>query len=246
MTLAFPRLWDGLRRVWSEPLEMFAAEGHGRSYGTWSRVGPRGLPGIVSCQLWDELDAQPSTSTDRPRALITDIGNDLLYGAEPEQIAAWVETCLQRLQAINARIVVTGLPLASVQKLSRSRFEFMKSLLFPSSRMRFEEAEPKMARLNQLVVELARTYQSATAEKRGEWYGCDPIHIRRRFRAVAWREILSSWFDASEAVDFQSVGLSRSLRLWRQRPIERRWLGRVQKAVQPALREPDKSTLWLF
>ena len=247
VTLAFPRLWQGLRRAWSEPIEMFAAHGHGRSFGMWSRVGPRGLPGIVTCRLWDELDAQPSTSGDRPRGLIADIGNDLLYGAEPEQVAAWIETCLRRLQAFNAQVVVTQLPIASVQTLSRSRFALMKKLLFPSSRMRFDEVESKMTRLNQLVVDLAGTYQTATAEKRGEWYGFDPIHIRRRFRATAWREILSSWFDdPAAAVDFRSVGLSRSLQLWRQRPLERQWFGRIQQSNQPVLREADGSTLRLY
>jgi hypothetical protein len=246
VTLAFPRLWDGLRRAWPEPLELFAAHGHGRSFGMWSRVGPRGLPGIVSCQLWDELNAQPTASTERPRALIADIGNDLLYGAEPEQVAAWIETCLQRLHALNAQIVLTQLPLASVQNLSRSRFEFMKALMFPSSRMSYGELQPQVTRLNQLVVDLAETYSSATVEKRGEWYGFDPIHIRRRCRAIAWREILASWFDDSSAVDFRNISVGRSLRVWRQRPIERRWLGRDQRTVQPVLREPDGSALWLF
>ena len=246
LTLALPRLWHGLIRAWPEPLEMFAADGHGRSYGNWSRVGPRGLPGIVSCRLWDELDAQRAMSSERPRALIADIGNDLLYGADPEQIAAWVETCLQRLFAINARIVVTGLPVASIQKLSRSRFEFMKLLMFPGSRLRFDEVESKMTRLNQLVGDLARTYHAVLVEKRGEWYGFDPIHIRRRFRATAWREILASWFDRSTEVGFSNVGINRSLQVWRQRPLERRWLGRTQHTVQPALREPDGTSLWLF
>ncbi len=246
VTLAFPRLWYGLRRAWPEPLEMFAAEGHGRSYGNWSRVGPRGLPGIISCQLWDELNARPSIPSDRPRALIADIGNDLLYGVEPEQVAVWIETCLQRLQAINARSVVTSLPIASVQKLTRSRFEFLKSVMFPGSRMSFDEVEPKMMRLNQLVVDFARTYQATIVEKRSEWYGFDPIHIRRRFRATAWSEILSSWFDEPNDVSFPSVGLNHSLRMWRQRPVERRWRGKLQQTMQPVVRESDGSSLWLY
>jgi hypothetical protein len=240
---------------------MFAVEGHGRSFGNWSRVGPRGLPGIVSCLLWENLVAQPMASTARPLALITDIGNDLLYGIEPDQIAVWIETCLQRLQAFNAHIVVTSLPMTSVQKLTRTRFDFLKSLLFPGSLMSFDEVEPKMLRLNQRVVDLTRTYHATLVEKRDEWYGLDPIHIRRRCRATAWREILRSWFDdpndsephaderradGPHKIAFQSVGLNRSLRLWRQRPAVRRWRGQIQQMVQPALREPDGAALWLF
>lgn len=246
VTLAFPRLWHGLLRAWPEPLEMFAADGHGRSYGNWSRVGPRGLPGITSCQLWENLDSQPTTSAERPRALITDVGNDLLYGVDPEQVAVWIEICLQRLTAMNARIVVTELPVASIRKVSRSRFEFLRSLMFPGSQMRFEEIEPKLFRLNQLVVGLARNYHATVVEKREDWYGLDPIHIRRRHRAAAWREILSSWFDEPNNVAFPSVGINRSLRVWQRRPIERRWRGVTQQTKQPVVRESDGSSLWLF
>lgn len=246
MTLAFPRLWHALRRAWLEPLELFAAEGHGRSFGNWSRVGPRGLPGIVSCSLWEQLDALPTASTEQPRALITDIGNDLLYGVDPEQVTMWIETCLQRLQSLNSRIVVTSLPVASIQKLSRTRFEFLKSIMFHSSQMSFDEVEPKMLRLNQSVADLARTFGAALVENRGEWYGFDPIHIRRRYRATAWREILASWFDEPNEVTFPSVSLNRSWQLWRQRSAERRWRGEIQQTIQPTLRETDGSALWLF
>lgn len=246
VTLAFPRLWHGLQRVWSEPLELFAADGHGRSYGNWSRVGPRGLPGISACQLWETLESQPTTSTAQVRALITDVGNDLLYGVEADQVSAWIESCLQRLQRLDARIVVTSLPVASVQKVSRRRFEFLKSMMFPGSQMSFDEVEPKMLRLNHLVAELARTYGADFIEKRGEWYGFDPIHIRRRYRAVAWNTILTPWFDDPNEVRFPSVGLHRSSLIWRQRPAERRWREKTQKTVQPTLCEPNGSALWLF
>jgi len=246
ITLSFPRLWHGLRRAWSEPLELFAAHGHGRSFGIWSRVGPRQLPGIVPCRLWDDLAAKPPLTNDRPRALLTDIGNDILYGIESEQIAAWIEICLERLRAIDARSVLTQLPVASVQSLSRARFHFFRAVFFPESRLRFEEVEPKVTRLNQLVVELGRRFQIPTPELRGEWYGLDPIHIRRRFRSAAWRELLSPWFDAPDAAVFRGVGLSRSLRLWRQRPFERRWFSRTQHAPQPVLREQDGSALWQY
>ncbi len=244
VTLSIPRLWHGLCAC-SEPLELFAAHGHGRSYGQWSHVGPRALPGIVRCRLWDDL-AVLAPTTDRPRALITDIGNDILYGVESDQIAAWIEVCLKRLTAMSARIVMTQLPIASASSLSRSRFLFFRHLFFPESDLRFEDLESRIARLNQRIVELGREHEVPTPELRGEWYGLDPIHIRRRFRLAAWRELLATWFDSPNKAAFDGVGVGSALRLWRQRPFERRWFGRTQHAAQPVLREPDGSALWLY
>ena len=245
VTLSFPRLWSGLRRSENAPLEVFAAHGHGRSYGMWSRIGPRELPGIISCRLWDDLAAQ--TQVDEPvRALVTDIGNDLMYGVEPEQIVDWVATCLERLKEIGARIVLTQLPVASALSLSRSRFQFFRSLFFPSSGFQYEEIKTKATRLNELIVELGQEHHIPTPELRGEWFGLDPIHLRRSQRSEAWQELLSSWFDSSPAASFHAAGPLKSLRCWRQRPYERRWFGRVQSVVQPAFRDADESTLWLY
>lgn len=245
VTLSFPRLWHGLRRAFADPLEMFAAHGHGRSFGMWSRVGPRELPGILDCRLWDDLAAQPP-SAEPPRALVTDIGNDLLYGVEPDQIAEWVATCLERLSAMSARIVLTQLPLASALSVGRARFQLFRSLLFPSSNLPFDDLRPQVARLNQRLVDLGNKHDIPTLELRGHWYGLDPIHIRRRHRSPAWQELLASWFDDSTNVHFRAAGPAESLRQWRQRPFERRWFGREQLAAQPSLRDSDGSTLWLY
>jgi hypothetical protein len=246
VTIAFPRLWHGLRRAVGEPVDLFAAHGHGRSFGMWSRVGPRELPGIVPCRIWDDLSAQPTTNDLQPLALVTDIGNDLLYGATPDQICEWVKACVSRLKSMSARVVLTQLPLASVEQLGPRRFQLFRSAFFPGSQLRFDELHAKVTRLNELVVELGQSHNLPTPTPRGEWYGFDPIHIRRRHRDAAWGELLASWFDQPNAAAFRRVGPARALSLWRQRPFERRWFGRVQSSPQPVLREQDGSRLWLY
>lgn len=246
LTLAFPRLWHGLQTAWPEPLHLYAAHGHGRSFGMWSRVGPRELPGIVSCGLWNELQSVSGVN-EPPKALLTDIGNDLLYGAEPQQVAAWVETCVRRLKDFDAHVVMTQLPLASVLSLSRSRFQFFHRVLFPGSRLRFEEVEPLAMLLNQLIVELGRRLDVTVRELPGEWYGFDPIHIRRRERAAAWQSLLSPWFETQDhSVTLPSPGVASSVRLWQKRPHERRWFGRHEITTQFVHEESDGSKLWLY
>jgi hypothetical protein len=245
ITLSFPRLWHGLRRAFDEPLELFAAHGHGRSFGLWTRIGPRELPGILDCRVWDDL-TKSEPADEPPRALVTDIGNDILYGVEPDQIAEWVAVCLQRLTEFNARVVLTQLPVANTADLGEVCFGFFRRLFFPGCPLGLGDVVARATRLNQRVIELGQRFGVATPAPRREWYGLDPIHPLRRHRAAAWRELLAAWFDDSQPVNFPAVGPTQSARLWRQRPCERRWFGREQTAVQPTLREADGSTLWLY
>ena len=65
-------------------------------------------------------------------AVITDVGNDLLYGEDPDTILGWVAECVRRLTAV--RITITGLPLAGLGALGRGRYLLLRSIFFPSSR----------------------------------------------------------------------------------------------------------------
>ncbi|HEX5443564.1 MAG TPA: hypothetical protein VFW87_07035, partial [Pirellulales bacterium] len=94
-------------RVWGRPLDLLAAIGHGRSYGMKSTVLVRTLPGILDCGLWPALAERPPAHT---AALVTDVGNDLFYGADPPQIAGWIEACVDRLAKLDAAVVMTRMP----------------------------------------------------------------------------------------------------------------------------------------
>src|SRR5262245_60042389 len=122
-------------RLAGGPLEVLAAFGHGRSYGTRRRLLFRELPGIIECGLWDDLSRRPTAPT---AALITDIGNDLLYGEEPDRIAGWVADCAGRLRDAGADAVLTPLPLANLAGLAPWRFLLLRSVLFPGCRLPFE------------------------------------------------------------------------------------------------------------
>ena len=60
---------------------LLVAAGHGRSYGASSRVAWRRLPSILQSWLWRAFDRlEPPARDRRLLAVVTDIGNDLLYG----------------------------------------------------------------------------------------------------------------------------------------------------------------------
>jgi len=221
---------------------VYAALGHGRSYGMRSRVLVRSLPGILESGLWDELANAPPVST---RALVTDVGNDILYGAPASTILSWVAGCLARLRALGSETVLTDLPLDSIRRMSRSRFLFFRSLLVPSCRLTLSQVIERSEGVAEGLARMAATERLRFATLRPEWYGFDPIHIRPRFWGPAWLEILG--WGIPSATPRTPAPRPLPSRVLYFAPPARRWIcGLEQRHGQPAVRTSGGTEVWLF
>jgi hypothetical protein len=239
LTRGFMSVVSIARAVWGPEVQILAALGHGRSYGARSRVGFRALPGILESGLWSKLDSLPKIPI---RAIVTDVGNDILYGYSAEETLAWVEEALKRLQQLTRDITLTDLPLISIRRLSQARFIVFRSILFPSSRLSLGQV---LERAERVVTGLARL-----AADRGvrlfhldpAWYGFDPIHIRSSLCRLAWQEIL----DIHPMHNRNGRSLIERLRLRCMCP-ERRWLfGVEQHTPQSGVALPLGGRVWLY
>jgi len=228
---------------WNEPLEIMAALGHGRAYTCTTRVLGRQLPAIQACGLWQQL----SDGERRPTAaLVTDIGNDLIYERPVEEIASCLERCLDRLAAAGARTIVTALPLDSVRRLSPAKFRLFRSLLFPYSRLTLADATQRAIELDERVRALAAERQFAVFEQRSEWYGFDPIHIRFGHRPAAWSQILGGWSDETMMQKVAARAVFRTFSLRLRAPHEGRLWGFARRGVQPIARLSSGSTISIY
>ena len=140
-------------------LEVLSALGHGRSYGINSTVLGRTLPGILDCGLWEALRRAADVPT---AALVTDIGNDLLYQVEVPQIVAWVDNAIQRLQQAGARVTMTLLPIGSLLKLAPRRYYIFRTVMFPRCRLTFAEASARARELHDRLQALGPSARRAT------------------------------------------------------------------------------------
>src|SRR5687768_11679526 len=235
LTRGFPTVVAASRSAFGPDVEIFGALGLGRSYGMESRVLARTLPGILACGLWSALSARPPATT---RALITDVGNDIVYGASPEQILEWVETALRRLSAVTGDIVVTGLPLDSIRCLSPARFIAFRTLFFPRCRLPFAEVSVAVERVHDGLAGLAVRYGARFVAHRPEWYGFDPVHIRPGRWSSAWEEILGA--------GVARAGAMETLRIHTLRPERQRLFGIELVRPQPGAHLAGGGRLWLF
>lgn len=242
VVLGLPSLVETARNAWGQPLDILAATGHGRSFGLASTVLGRTLPGIVRCGIWEALRERPPAPT---AALVTDIGNDLLYGAQVATILRWLEQCLERLAPQVQRLVVTRLPLESLAAAPEWKIRLLTSLFFPGSHINRDAALVQAVELDQQLLTFARRYGAYVVQPHYEWYGWDPIHIARRHRAAAWRAYLTCWSNGQPP-----ARATASWHLWlllqRARPQQRKLFGMERCHVQPTVKLVDGSTISLY
>lgn len=246
VTRSFGTFTVAARAAWEEPLEILAAHGHGRSYGTdWSRVLARKLPGILHSDLWKVLQEQ-EVASGSTFAIVTDIGNDILYEFDVPTIASWVEQCLDRLAAVSAQTVVTGLPVANIFGLSEIRYKFFRNLFMPGCSLSLRETADRAIDLDERVRKLAGERGMKVYSPQREWYGLDPIHLRFRAYAHAWHAMVDAWTNVNKNRGISRAKLSDALYLRSRAPARIKWFDREYRITQPCANLCDGTTVSMF
>ena len=230
------------RHAWGQPLDVLAAIGHGRSYGLNTNVLGRGLPGIVHSGLWSELESRPHLPT---AALVTDIGNDVIYGCSLGPILKWLEACLDRLAARTDRLVITRLPIDTISTFPAWKIRLLVSLFFPNSRFKQTDALSQARELDQRLPEYANRYGAYVVQPEAAWYTWDPIHIARCHRPKAWQAFMSWWSNGQPPAQ-ATHSVRRWLALRRARPLEWTYFGVERRCIQPCVKLTDGTTISLF
>jgi hypothetical protein len=238
------RYWVArLRGAAGGPVEALAACGNGRSYGTWSRfLFTRRLPGIVECGIWEALAARPPLPT---VALVADIGNDILYEHPVETIAAWADTCLDRLAATGARSALALSSLPVIESVGRLRYFALRTFFYPGRTLPFAPAKERARQVDHRLRELAAARSVPLVDPDPLWYASDPIHLRPHAWPAACDATLVAWGLPCNPPDPPGRPVHR-----RGLPgmpfAEERLLGRRIRTNQPALAYADGTTLSFY
>jgi hypothetical protein len=239
LTRGFPTLVATAREAWGPDVELVLALGLGRSYAVPSRIGVRTLPGILESGLWKRLESEPRVST---RGLITDVGNDILYGYPAADILAWVGEAVIRLAGVADDIVVTGLPLVSIERLSHAKVRFFRTLLVPRCRLAPTAILDTARRVEDGLARIASERGLRFVALPGAWYGLDPVHIRPGLWRAAWRTILLG----EEAPVAGSASWAETLRLQVLSPERQRLFGIERVVPQRGVALPAGGRVWLY
>jgi hypothetical protein len=239
LTRGFGTIVSIARAAWGPEVQILAAHGRGRSYGVHSRLLFRTLPGILESGLWQKLESLPPIPT---RALVADVGNDILYGYSSTQILDWVEEVIRRLQSVTRDITITDLPTFNIRQLSNAKFLAVRSILYTGCRLAIAQVIERIEKVSAGLAEISAARSIRFIRMNPEWYGMDPVHIQFSSYRIAWPEILG----LSPGVSGGSLGLTELLKVHSLAP-ERRWLfGVEQFTPQPGLSLPSGGRVWLY
>ena len=234
--------------------DLFVAAGHGRSYGANSRVWMRRLPSILWCGLWRALDREGLVAGRCGRAapersvlgLVTDVGNDLLYGFAVDQVAAWVRESLRRLADRGARTAVTRLPLASIDGVGPVRYRALRTLFVPGCERSLQQIKDAAAELDERLVGIAADVGATVIEQPGVWYGIDALHIRRRHLDTLWNNACDAWGLSSGRRPLRSPSVARWLAVGTKGAEVRSLAGVMRFTPQPVMPGSNGPRLWLY
>jgi hypothetical protein len=224
------------------PIDLFVAAGHGRAYGVSSRVWARRLPSILASGLWRSLDRG---QVEKPLALLTDVGNELLYGLGVAAVAGAVGEAARRLADRGARLAITGLPLESISGVGSVRYGLLRSLYVPGCPLALDALKEAARWVDDELRSLAATLDATYIEQRGEWYGFDAIHLKRPRLDDLWGSASDAW-GLPAAPRRPRASLTEWARLG-SRAAEVRGLGRAKfYTPQPTALLRGALRLWLY
>lgn len=256
LTLSLRLIIRLMQQYCGGPSEVLVAAGHGRSYGQGSRVLMRELPGIIQSGMWRQLHSAETGAEPATYAFLTDIGNDIPYQAAPEEILNWVSWCVAQLQLRGARIVMTNLPVASIEAMSERRFNLLRSVMFSSCRLSRIEVIERARIVHQGLADMAERHQFVLCEMELDWMSFDGIHIAYWKRRAFYRQILrvfeqitprddqsESRINSNAATEYPETFLS-----WQRRPrfAVCRTFGRIKRVPQPSGFLNDQTTVALY
>jgi hypothetical protein len=235
------RLVASTRGRVAAPTDLFVAAGHGRAYGVSSRVGLRRLPSILASGLWRALDREHA---EQPLGLMTDVGNELLYGLGVAAVARGVREAASRLADRGARIVITGLPLASIGRVGRVQYRLLRTLYVPGCLLSLAEIKDASRWLDDELRAIAADAGAMFLEQPGDWYGLDAIHVKRMRLDELWATVADAW-----GLPHASGQPRPSLREWAtlgSRAAEVRSVARVMRFTRQPVIERHGMRIWMY
>lgn len=235
------RLVASTRGRVAAPADLFVAAGHGRAYGVSSRVGLRRLPSILASGLWRALDREGIT---QPLAVLTDVGNELLYGLGVSAVASAVREAAKRLADRGARLAITGLPIASIGRVGPVHYRLLRTLYVPGCLLSLAEIKDASRWLDDELRAIAADTGAVFLEQPGDWYGLDAIHVKRSWLDALWHRVCDAW--TLPAATTRPRATLADWAVLGSRAAEVRSLGRITRLTRQPVIDRDVLRVWMY
>ncbi|MFQ5450969.1 MAG: hypothetical protein ACE5E9_10090 [Nitrospinaceae bacterium] len=166
------------------PVEFLSAMGPGRAYKARGGIFNITYPPIGSCGILAAAK-DPARKAARKIALVTDIGNDIMYNVPVGEIIACLETLLRDFRALEADVFVTRIPVDLETGVTEFQFDLLRGLFFPHSPVGRLQAAAAVREINGFLRDAAGGRIHLLPDMK-EFCGVDKIHFSLFHSHKAW------------------------------------------------------------
>jgi hypothetical protein len=167
--------------------EFLNALGPGRGFCARGGMFNFTYPPIQDCRI---LDVAEKKSCDTRIVLITDIGNDLMYGVSADTLIESLDELIGRALQWDAEIFMTSIHVSLKKDVSRTTFFILKSFFYPGSSITYEETDLFIIKVNGYLEEKARKNERVhLISGMGSFAGADKIHYSLLKTHSAWEKV---------------------------------------------------------
>ena len=191
------------------PVEVLIASGPGRGYCAVGGLLNANYPPIHSSDIF-EVAQKKVESGYQVVALVTDIGNDIMYSVPAEGLIEAIHQIFTRLQSMNAEIFYTTLPVAFEKKVHPIWFYILRSLLLPFSRVSYDKATAGIIAVNQFLGKSDSQHCHLISDM-DRFLGFDEIHYGWLRAHHAWSHVAKVILKTLKVEVAEEITLSKML-----------------------------------
>lgn len=177
--------------LYPRKVEVLIASGPGRAYCVSGGLLNITYPPIQSSDIFNVAQRKRESGY-RVVALVTDIGNDIMYGVSADQVIEVVQQMFDKLQSMDAEIFYNTLPVAFEKGVHPIWFYILRSVLLPFSRVSYDEAVSGIIAVNDFIRQ-CDLKQGHLIQGMDRYLGFDEIHY-------GWLRAHSAWSHVAKAI----------------------------------------------
>ena len=163
-------------------------------------------PPIQDCQV---IEAAEKKTKNTRVVLITDLGNDLMYGVTADALIECLDMLIDRMLKWNAEIFLTSIHINIKKDISQTIFYILRFIFYPRSKINFEEADLLIRKVNCYLEEKTRKNKKVHLITGMESYvGLDKIHYSLLKMHKAWSKVTDEIFCAMNIPITKKLGLT--------------------------------------
>ena len=191
--------------------EFLNALGPGRAYCARGGLFNFTYSPIGECRVMESAKVYAERGF-RMTVLLTDIGNDIMYGVPESSLIECLDTLIEKSLRLNAEVFVTSIHVDVSKDMGKTSFKLLKSIFYPNSPVTFDQADSAVKKLNHYLAEKSQQNERVhLVSGLGAFCGLDKIHYGLFKSHLAWSRVANAMLLEMGVTPAGNVGLGAML-----------------------------------